>query len=462
MRGVFVWGVVCLGAGLAACGSDDATAGDHGVSAGSGGEGEVGTNEPGGSAAGNAQIDSPNGPANGGQSGSSMAGAGGASQGIGGAGHAETRDAATTQSEAGTDTRQANCAIDAGSARPTGTPPALVVGQWVNISPPGLYRPRGSVPSYGVMDVHMSPCNPYLLYLVTDIEGMWRSADGGATWKQIGNLPQPLSSGVMQVSRSNPSVLYYVGGVRGSSLGFWISRDGGDTWAQPKGFTDGANNSAGGWTNDVYSVVADPTDDQHLLLTFHSGFEFKGDAGVLETKDGGMSWIRHAPMSGWGAGHGISFLGNSATWLLATQVDGYWRTSDSGTTWTKVSDHDSMHGACLATYSKAGVLYVGSNNQIMRSTNNGMSFDLVGPKFADGYYQVVTDDTHLFAQESNTGSNTAGPQPYVTSPDGDGVTWTAYNGQTFSDGPYRMEVDMDNHIIYSANFNDGVWALKAQ
>ena len=56
-------------------------------------------------------------------------------------------------------------------------------------------------------------------YLVTDVEGMWRGTHGGATWKQIGGLPAPLSSGVMQINRANPSVLYYGGGVRGASLG---------------------------------------------------------------------------------------------------------------------------------------------------------------------------------------------------------------------------------------------------
>jgi photosystem II stability/assembly factor-like uncharacterized protein len=398
-------------------------------------------------------------------SGGAPNGAGGHAVGGGGGGSGGTSGAggniASPESDAGSTVRQPTCA-DGGAAAPTGPAPKLTVGRWTNISPPGLYRPRGPVPSYGVMDVHVSPCNPYLLYVVTDVAAMWRSTDGGSTWKQIGNLPQPLSSGVMQISRSNPAVLYYVGGVRGSSLGFWISKDGGDTWSQPKGFTDGANNSAGGWTNDVYSVVLDPYDDQHLLLTFHSGFEFKGDAGVLESKDGGATFIRHAPMSGWGAGHGISFLKNSATWLLATQGNGYWRTTNSGATWTRVSDHNSMHGACIATYSKAGALYVGANNQIMRSTDDGATFTMVGPKFGDGYYHVVTDGMSLFAQESNTGANTAGPQPYVTSPDGDGVTWSAYNDQTFSDGPYRMDVDSTNHIIYSANFNDGVWALKTR
>jgi photosystem II stability/assembly factor-like uncharacterized protein len=343
---------------------------------------------------------------------------------------------------------------------PTGRTPTLEVGRWTNISPPGLYRPRGDTPPYGVMDVKVDPCNPYMLYALADIQGIWRSSDGGATWKQIGDLPQPTSSGILQISPSNPQVIYYGGGVRGAALGFWISKDGGDHWAQPKGFTDGANNSDNGWTNDVYSVVVDPSNPAHLLLTFHSGFAFKADAGVLESTDSGETWIRHAPMAGWGAGHGITFLGNSSTWLLATQVNGYWRTADAGKTWTQVSTHDSMHGACIGFYSKAGALYVGANNQILKSTDNGLSFKLVGPQSSDGYYQVIGDGEHLFAQAANTGANTNGAQPYFVSKDDDGMTWTAYNDQTFSDGPYRMDLDAANHILYSANFNDGVWAIK--
>ena len=41
-----------------------------------------------------------------------------------------------------------------------------------------------------------------------------------------------------------------------------------------------------------------------------------------------------------------------------------------------------------------------------------------------------------------------------------GTSWVAMNGQTFRDGPYRMSYDETNGIIYSANWNAGVWALK--
>jgi len=351
------------------------------------------------------------------------------------------------------------------SFTPTGTPPKLTSGQWSNISPPGLYRPRGSVPSYGCMDIQIDPCNSAVLYLTTDSEGMWRSTDAGASWTEIGkNLPTPVSPGVMQIDPSNPQHMYYIGGVRGQSGGFWVSNDSGDTWTQPAGFLEKANNSVGGWVNDVYDVKADPNDFKHVLLGFHSGWEWKSDAGVLESKDGGESWIRHPPMAGWGNGHSVWFLSNSNTWLLGTQTNGYWRTEDGGANWKKVSDQLMQHGGTSAYYSKKnGALYVGALFQILRSFDDGKTFDLVAPKVGDGYYAIVGDGKFLYAQPGNTGQNgTRMPGNYIVSNEDDGVTWKNLNDQTFSDGPYRMAFDELQGVVYSSNWNDGVWALKVQ
>ena len=56
----------------------------------------------------------------------------------------------------------------------------------------------------------------------------------------------------------------------------------------------------------------------------------------------------------------------------------------------------------------------------------------------------------------------SGNQPYSVSPEGDGATWTAYKGgtQKFGNGPLVMEFDPVNRIMYSANWQWGIWALK--
>jgi photosystem II stability/assembly factor-like uncharacterized protein len=215
----------------------------------------------------------------------------------------------------------------------------------------------------------------------------------------------------------------------------------------------------------VYEVAVNPADFSHVLLSFHSPFEWSDRSGILESKDAGITWIRHYPLPMTGAGWTVWFLKkkgswDGSTWLVGTQYDGYWRTADAGITWTPVSDVLMQHGGVSTFYSKTGVLYVGALSQVLRSTDDGVTFTKVCPSVGDGYYAIVGDGNYLYTQSGNTGYATVGTKKYYVSPENDGVNWTIYNDQTFLDGPYRMTFDAVNRIIYSSNWNGGVWALK--
>jgi hypothetical protein len=119
-----------------------------------------------------------------------------------------------------------------------------------------------------------------------------------------------------------------------------------------------------------------------------------------------------------------------------------------------------QHGGTGSFVSKTGVLYVGAYRNVLRSTDNGLTFTAVAPTTSDGYYAIIGDGNKLYTNEGNTGGQTGPATPYFTSDETDGTTWTAQNGQTFSDGPYRMAFDPVNKIVYSSNWNAGVWALK--
>src|SRR5258708_38020652 len=108
------------------------------------------------------------------------------------------------------------------------------------------------------MDMHVLPCSPSTLYLTTDVEGMWKSTDAGATWKKIGNLPEPGSPGVMEIDPKNPKSMYYIGGVRVASVGFWVSSGGGDTRPVPAAFASTAAYYIDGMDPDVNDITASP------------------------------------------------------------------------------------------------------------------------------------------------------------------------------------------------------------
>lgn len=69
---------------------------------------------------------------------------------------------------------------------------------------------------------------------------------------------------------------------------------------------------------------------------------------------------------------------------------------------------------------------------------------------------VCGDGKNLYTGCSNT------DEPFFTSPEGDGLTWTAYQGgaQKFSAEPFEIWYDSKHHIMYSAGWGAGLLALK--
>ena len=110
-----------------------------------------------------------------------------------------------------------------------------------------------------------------------------------------------------------------------------------------------------------------------------------GNAGILESKDGGASFIVHQPVSGFTAGTmGVNILscpsqgiGNGETWLVSTDGSGMYRTTNSGGSWTKVTNNAVPHGGCNIFYAKTGILYCGGYQYPQRSTDNGITWQQI-------------------------------------------------------------------------------------
>jgi hypothetical protein len=155
-------------------------------------------------------------------------------------------------------------------------------------------------------------------------------------------------------------------------------------------------------------------------------------------------------------------MGSSNSWLLATQYDGLWRTTDSGSTWTKVSAENMAHGmSSLYKSSATGNWYTTSTRSILRSTDGGATWSAVYTSYcSDGFGAVIGDGYKLYAAPANTGGSSCGSVYYVFALEAADTVWTRLNNQTFSDGPMAMIYDSIQKIIYSSNWDAGVWKLK--
>jgi photosystem II stability/assembly factor-like uncharacterized protein len=346
--------------------------------------------------------------------------------------------------------------------------PALTPGVWTNISPAGVPFDANAT-AFG-QGITLDPCDYATLYFaVVGFDpaaakaGVYKSTNAGGSWTRSSALDEPIN---IAVDPRNPQHLYASDGVRGGTMGFWVSQDGGQTWSIPDGFNTTARNV--GACCDVYHVEPDPADFDHVLVSFHSPWQSgNGAGGILESRDGGTTWVAHQPRSEWAgqAGYGVLFLydpalgiGDDKTWLYGCQNGGgHWRTTDAGTNWTKVTTNSMEHGGNKLYYTQAGVLYTGGFPKLMRSTDNGATFAMVGPDTnPPGYLSVIGDGVHLYTGRHN------GPTTVSTSAETDGLTWSDYNSQTFAEGPFQMAFDPVSRILYASMIRTGAWALKVK
>lgn len=334
-------------------------------------------------------------------------------------------------------------------------------GVWQQVAPPGVSLDpddpsAGS--NFGFQSIALAANGT--VYVTKDHEGLFRSTNHGETWTHI-STDGDLESGTpwtLQVDPFDPDVLWSNAGF--GNGGPFKSVDGGATWTLMAAGSPTQN-------NDVYCIALDPDLEGHMLVAWHSLWVGSAPSGVSESFDGGNSWTNHdAGGAGWGTGHAVFFLGDSETWLVATQDDGVWRTANSGTSWTQVHATDLTHGATDCLTKVGSSLFIALKDVVAESTDDGVTWDDIstGITGTDDLSTVATDGTNLFTAPSFpiAGSHAAAAGPLWTRPVAGG-TWTELTSSpdmtygAVSNGP-RQSV-YGGGYAYTSNYLAGVWRL---
>ena len=354
--------------------------------------------------------------------------------------------------------------------------------EWQDITPPISLDFNDPPNNYGTQIILSSPSEPTTLYVGTNYQGVWKSFNSGKTWfkANVGLPSDPANiyfdwdggragkgegcasiehrNWAMAIDPTDANVVYTSDGF-GCAQGLWNTTNGGATWQQM--FSPAIISQT---TNDIGSIHIDPSNHLHILVASHGPWSHTPNAvGVWESRDGGKTWTIHPlPQAAGTTSHYAAFL-DSETWIVATQDAGIWRSADSGKTWNKVSSFNKSHGGSGLYRSRNGVLYLGGNNRLLRSTDFGLTWSDAGaPNNQDGYTGIVGDGTYIYTASSNTGKSTIGPVQYYYASESDGTNWKPYNSQSFSDGPLSMVFDAQNRVVFSSNWNAGVWKLTGR
>ena len=290
--------------------------------------------------------------------------------------------------------------------------------------------------------VAVDPKNPNIvfvaaighLYAPNPERGVFRSLDGGKSWKKVLFKDDNVGAVDVAIDPSNPSVVfaclwntrrppwYTYGPSTGPGGGIFKSTDGGTTWKQlagglPKegvgrcGIAIAASNP-----RRVYAVV---------------------DCQLPETPTAGAATPPPAaPAAGRGGGRG----GGGAP-----QQGGVFRSDDGGATWTKLSGDGALWGRgwyftkVTVDPKNADVVYV-SNVAVNRSKDGGKTWvALRGSPGGDDYHQawVSPDDSNTVIVASDQGAIVT---RNATTDDPRDVTWSSWLNQPIAQ-IYHVSVD---------------------
>lgn len=178
--------------------------------------------------------------------------------------------------------------------------------------------------------------------------GVYRSRDGGKTWRYIG-LGESERIGRIVVDPADPRTVWVAANgplfSGGGERGLYKSTDGGDHWTLAlKGSTD---------TAGAVDVALDPGDHTHVYTTMWDRIRHPGDrdytgggSGVYRSTDGGATWAAiGTPYFGPGVKSvgrlGIAVATGGVVYVLSSTVDGltggFYVSTDGGTTFTPKS-----------------------------------------------------------------------------------------------------------------------------
>ena len=218
--------------------------------------------------------------------------------------------------------------------------------EWRNIGPNRGGRSLGA---------SGSPSRPNEYYFGATGGGLWKTIDGGNTWKCVTDGQITSSSvGAVAVAETNPDVVYIGMGetqLRGSITqgdGVYKTTDGGKTWKH-LGLEE---------TQAISRVRVDPTNEDIVYVAaLGHPYGENEERGVFKSVDGGKNWKKVLYVSDKAGAADLIIDRNNPDVLYASTWQVYrkawkmwgggpdsklWKSTDGGETWTDLTENPGM------------------------------------------------------------------------------------------------------------------------
>ena len=276
---------------------------------------------------------------------------------------------------------------------------------WAPISDP--FFKTGSVGSIAV-----SQSDPSIIYVgmgeaclrsnISHGDGVYKSTDAGKTWRNIG-LRDTSQIGKVLVDPRNPDLVYVaaVGHPYGPNeeRGVFRSEDGGQTWKKILFVND---------KTGAVDLAADSHDPRTIYAATWQVLRMPWDidevgpgSGIYKTVDGGDTWTRLTdglPATDMGKiGLTVSPINSRRVWATIGGDDGgIYRSDDAGQTWQLLNGSFEMHsrqyyyGHIFADPQQLNTVYTFSSKDFYKSTDGGKTWGRIQTPHGD-YHDLWID-----------------------------------------------------------------------
>ncbi len=342
----------------------------------------------------------------------------------------------------------------------------------------------GQVTSSSVGAVGVAETNPDIVYIgmgetqlrgsITQGDGVYKTVDGGKTWRHLG-LEETQAISRVRVHPTDPNIVYVsaLGHPYGDNKerGVFRSMDGGNTWKKVLYVSDKAG---------AADIIIDRKNPKIIYAStwqvYRKAWKMWGggpDCKLFKSMDGGDNWVELQNNPGMPEGPlgkigiTVSPADNNRLWaVVEANEGGIFRSDDGGWTWTRINKERKLrqrafyYSRLVADPWDRETVY-GLNVGFYKSTDGGETFDRIGTPHGDHH--------DLWIDPNN-------PQRFILSTDGGGTvsinggkTWTEqdycttqfYHVMATSDVPYHVAgAQQDNSTL--AMPSDGWGHMQAR
>jgi photosystem II stability/assembly factor-like uncharacterized protein len=257
---------------------------------------------------------------------------------------------------------------------------------------------------------------PDTYYFGGSAGGVWKTTDGGGTWKPLwDNLPEASPSiGAIVVAPSDPNVIYVgtgEGNLRGNVVtgnGIYKSIDAGKTW-QFIGLRE---------SQAVGRMAVSPTDPNTVFVAaIGHPFGSNKERGIFRSRDGGKTWENVLSVDDKTGGIDVQFSPANPSVLYASMYQvhrnpwmfesggpgsGLYKSTDGGSTWQRLEGHGLPEGilgrigvAPTTDPNKVYALIEAEKGGLYRTDDGGQNWKLINAD--NDYKQRAWYYTNVFA-----------------------------------------------------------------